>query len=134
MMDSRWLRVLGVAASLVRCIEGAAQALSVPPSDKWYGDDGTWSAVSIRVGTPQQWIDVMVSTVSSETWVVGDGGCGPGGEWSSAPSVVLYERQPLLATHVAGISLPPWMFISRALLEALIHRPLFISNDASNPF
>ncbi|EKD17431.1 uncharacterized protein L3040_005033 [Drepanopeziza brunnea f. sp. 'multigermtubi'] len=78
MMDSRWLRVLGVAASLVRCAEGDGKALSVPPSEKWYGDDGTWSAVSLRVGTPQQWIDVMVSTASSETWVVGDGGCGPG--------------------------------------------------------
>jgi len=40
-----------------------------------YGDDGDWSAVSIRVGTPPQWVDVMVSTVSSETWVVGRGGC-----------------------------------------------------------
>ena len=40
-----------------------------------YGDDGTWSAISIRVGTPPQWVDVMVSTVSSETWVVGPYGC-----------------------------------------------------------
>ena len=27
------------------------------------------------MGTPAQWVDVMVSTVSSETWVVGTGGC-----------------------------------------------------------
>ncbi|KAE8440591.1 hypothetical protein EG329_007049 [Mollisiaceae sp. DMI_Dod_QoI] len=40
-----------------------------------YGDDGDWSAISLRVGTPQQWIDVMVSTVSSENWVVGTGAC-----------------------------------------------------------
>lgn len=40
-----------------------------------YGDDGTWSAISLRVGTPPQWIDVMVSTVSSETWIVGTGAC-----------------------------------------------------------
>jgi len=40
-----------------------------------YGDDGSWSAISIRVGTPPQWVDVMVSTVSSETWVVGPYGC-----------------------------------------------------------
>ncbi|TVY92692.1 Candidapepsin [Lachnellula willkommii] len=62
---------------LARCI-GAAdtiQALSATPSTQWYGDDGTWSAISIRVGTPPQWVDVMVNTVSSETWVVGPAGC-----------------------------------------------------------
>lgn len=45
-----------------------------------YGDDGTWSAVSIRVGTPPQWVDVMVSTLSSEIWVIGPGGCD-NSEW-----------------------------------------------------
>ncbi|PQE10187.1 eukaryotic aspartyl protease protein [Rutstroemia sp. NJR-2017a WRK4] len=49
--------------------------LSVPPSTQWYGDDGTWSAISIRVGTPEQWADVLVSTALSEIWVVGTGGC-----------------------------------------------------------
>jgi hypothetical protein len=56
------------------CVSATA-ALSVPPSASWYGDDGSWSAVSIRVGTPEQWMDVMVSTASSETWVIGPGGC-----------------------------------------------------------
>ncbi len=55
--------------SLVKCTDGHR-----------YGDDGTWSAISIRVGEPQQWEDVLVSTVSSETWVVGPGGCTSGGE------------------------------------------------------
>jgi hypothetical protein len=43
-----------------------------------YGVDGTWSTITIGVGTesPRKWMDVMVSTVSSETWVVGAGGCG----------------------------------------------------------
>lgn len=45
-----------------------------------YGDDGSWSAISIRVGTPPQWVDVMVNTVSSETWVVGPGGCSGNSE------------------------------------------------------
>ena len=27
------------------------------------------------VGTPAQWVDVLVSTKSQETWVVGSGGC-----------------------------------------------------------
>ncbi|PBP20747.1 eukaryotic aspartyl protease [Diplocarpon rosae] len=78
-MGSRWPRALGIAALIARCVEStvaaAATALSVPPSQNWYGDDGFWSAVSIRVGTPAQWADVFVSTVSSETWVVGSGGC-----------------------------------------------------------
>lgn len=30
--------------------------------------------VSIRVGTPPQWVDVFVSTASGETWVIGPGG------------------------------------------------------------
>ncbi|KAM3069397.1 hypothetical protein ACMFMG_005503 [Clarireedia jacksonii] len=49
--------------------------LSVTPSTQWYGNDGTWSAISIRVGTPEQWADVLVSTALSEIWVVGTGGC-----------------------------------------------------------
>ncbi|KAL5330223.1 hypothetical protein ACEPPN_003748 [Leptodophora sp. 'Broadleaf-Isolate-01'] len=93
-MDStRWWsrrHFVVVAFSSLLCgvwlVEGAdagsaattVKALSVPPSASWYGDDGTWSAISIRVGDPLQWMDVMVSTVSSETWVVGPGGCGAG--------------------------------------------------------
>lgn len=45
-----------------------------------YGDDGTWSAVSIRLGSPQQWLDVLVNTVSSETWVPGAGSCIANGQ------------------------------------------------------
>jgi hypothetical protein len=40
-----------------------------------YGDDGDWSAITLKVGTPAQWVDVNVNTVSSETWVVGVDGC-----------------------------------------------------------
>ncbi|KAH8808916.1 aspartic peptidase domain-containing protein [Xylogone sp. PMI_703] len=61
-----------VAALFGRCALGA---LSVTPSTSWYGDDGSWSAVSLRVGTPPQWVDLMVSTASAEIWVVGTGGC-----------------------------------------------------------
>ncbi|KAI4214913.1 MAG: hypothetical protein LQ351_002626 [Letrouitia transgressa] len=50
-------------------------AISVPVSPNWLGLDGNWSPVSIRVGTPPQWIDVLVSTASQETWAVGGGGC-----------------------------------------------------------
>lgn len=40
-----------------------------------YGYDGDWSAISLRIGTPEQWVDVLPNTQSSETWVVGPGGC-----------------------------------------------------------
>ena len=72
------MRVLAVCLSFQYIQSTTAtspKALSITPSTNWYGDDGTWSAISIRVGTPPQWVDVMVSTVSSETWVVGNGGC-----------------------------------------------------------
>ena len=47
----------------------------VPVGTKWYGDDGTWSPVNIRVGTPPQWLSVYPNTASQETWVIGPGGC-----------------------------------------------------------
>ena len=49
--------------------------VSVPVRTDWLGYDGNWSPVSVRVGTPPQWVDLFVSTASQETWVVGTGGC-----------------------------------------------------------
>ncbi|KAM5433532.1 hypothetical protein MferCBS31731_007038 [Microsporum ferrugineum] len=49
--------------------------LSVTPSSNWIGYDGSWSSLSIRVGTPSQWLQVIPNTGSSETWVIGRGGC-----------------------------------------------------------
>ncbi|KAK2855690.1 hypothetical protein FQN49_004936 [Arthroderma sp. PD_2] len=49
--------------------------LSVTASSNWIGYDGAWSSVSIRVGTPSQWLEVIPNTGSSETWVIGRGGC-----------------------------------------------------------
>ena len=39
------------------------------------GDDGTWSSTRIRVGNPPQDVDVLVSTLVPETWVVSTTGC-----------------------------------------------------------
>ena len=39
------------------------------------GYDGSWSPISIRVGSPEQWLSVYPSTVSQETWVIGPDGC-----------------------------------------------------------
>lgn len=39
------------------------------------GYDGAWSPISIRVGTPEQYLFVLPSTLGQETWVVGPAGC-----------------------------------------------------------
>ncbi|KAF7886154.1 hypothetical protein EAF00_010257 [Botryotinia globosa] len=56
----------------------AATALSLTPSTEWYGDDGSWSAVSIRLGTPKQWVNLFPNTLSAETWAIGPYGCQDG--------------------------------------------------------
>ncbi|KAG9232805.1 aspartic peptidase domain-containing protein [Amylocarpus encephaloides] len=75
---SLWESVIVGILFFVPCSSSSSSLLtplSVTPSTNWYGYDGSWSAISLRVGTPQQWVDVMVNTVSSETWIVGPGGC-----------------------------------------------------------
>ncbi|KAH0834378.1 hypothetical protein AYO21_04179 [Fonsecaea monophora] len=44
-------------------------------STDFFGYDGLWSAISIRVGSPEQYLSVFPSTLSQETWVVGPAGC-----------------------------------------------------------
>ncbi|GBF66294.1 hypothetical protein TMEN_9014 [Trichophyton mentagrophytes] len=71
---------LAVVVFILSSLEFAAAAsspapLSVTPSSNWIGYDGSWSSLSIRVGTPSQWLQVIPNTVSSETWVIGRGGC-----------------------------------------------------------
>lgn len=39
------------------------------------GYDGNWSPVTIRVGTPPQWVYVLPNTMSQETWIISPGGC-----------------------------------------------------------
>ncbi|KAF7910091.1 uncharacterized protein EAE98_012234 [Botrytis deweyae] len=65
---------------LVKYVTGvdAATALSLTPSTEWYGDDGSWSAVSIRLGTPKQWVNLFPNTLSAETWAIGPYGCQDG--------------------------------------------------------
>ncbi|KAF6822512.1 eukaryotic aspartyl protease family protein [Colletotrichum musicola] len=65
--------VATVLAGIVRAQNPSAVALT--PSNDWYGSDGNWSAVKFQVGTPEQSVNVLVSTSLSEFWVVGAGGC-----------------------------------------------------------
>jgi hypothetical protein len=44
-------------------------------TNKMKGMAMTESGLLIRIGTPAQGVDVMVSTVNSETWAAEPGGC-----------------------------------------------------------
>ncbi|KAI9701830.1 MAG: hypothetical protein M1836_001174 [Candelina mexicana] len=49
----------------------------IPASQYWEGNDGPWSSFQLRVGTPEQYPRVLVSTNGISTWVVlPSTGCG----------------------------------------------------------
>ncbi|KAI9660357.1 MAG: hypothetical protein M1821_009707 [Bathelium mastoideum] len=54
----------------------ASQApLSIPPSQYWDGDDGSWSSFKAMVGTPPQNVRVYPASSQSSLWVVLPEGC-----------------------------------------------------------
>ncbi|KAK4443484.1 aspartic peptidase domain-containing protein [Podospora aff. communis PSN243] len=53
--------------------EDAPAPLVVPASQYFEGNDGPWSTFDVRVGTPEQYIRVLVSTASPHTLVPLDG-------------------------------------------------------------
>lgn len=42
----------------------------IPASQEFEGNDGPWSTFTVRLGTPEQVVNVMVSTASYQTWAV----------------------------------------------------------------
>jgi hypothetical protein len=64
-----------VASLCFRNVASDPAPIPVPVGTKWYGDDGNWSPVNIRVGSPPQWLSVYPNTAGQETWVIGPGGC-----------------------------------------------------------
>ena len=47
----------------------------IPASQEFEGNDGPWSSFTLRLGTPEQNVNVMISTASYQTWAVVPQGC-----------------------------------------------------------
>ncbi|KAF2249843.1 acid protease [Trematosphaeria pertusa] len=79
------LVLLALPALLGPCVASVLEArgqngslpapLSVAPNQNWEGIDGKWNTVSLRVGTPYQWVRVFVSTASQQTWTIDQTAC-----------------------------------------------------------
>ncbi|KEF53009.1 uncharacterized protein A1O9_10917 [Exophiala aquamarina CBS 119918] len=87
------------------------QPIVATTGSTFLGYDGAWSPVNIRVGTPQQYVSLLPSTLSQETWVVGPAGCDGtsactnqrGGLFSANQSTTFQERGPYeLNSHDTG--------------------------------
>ncbi|CBX93113.1 hypothetical protein IAQ61_008835 [Plenodomus lingam] len=57
---------------------GPPQPFVVPPSQKFDGNDGSWSTFTVSVGTPGQDFRVLPSTKGGVTYLVAPEGCLPG--------------------------------------------------------
>ncbi|KAE8142311.1 aspartic peptidase domain-containing protein [Aspergillus pseudotamarii] len=55
--------------------EPESEPASVDADVDWYGNDGTWSAVNIWVGSQLKTVSLFPSTVHKKTWIVGGSGC-----------------------------------------------------------
>ncbi|KAI1615148.1 aspartic peptidase domain-containing protein [Exophiala viscosa] len=69
------LLVAGLLPQFALASSQSPQPIVASTNTDFLGYDGSWSTVSIRVGSPDQWLDVLPSTISQETWVIGPAGC-----------------------------------------------------------
>ncbi|EXJ94411.1 hypothetical protein A1O1_02805 [Capronia coronata CBS 617.96] len=69
------LIAVGLLLRPCRATRPPPQPIVATTTTDFFGYDGLWSAVSIRVGSPEQWLSVLPSTLSQETWLVGPAGC-----------------------------------------------------------
>ena len=67
------------------------------------------SSCKSRVGTPQQWVDLIPSTISSETWVVSPFGCSDSSESNNLMSPIAvtsvgnYQRTSTSLTRCSSV-------------------------------
>jgi hypothetical protein len=74
-MDNRLSVTLALLLSLSSIGASEPAPIVATTTTDFFGYDGLWSAISIRVGTPEQYVSVLPSTLGQETWVVGPAGC-----------------------------------------------------------
>ena len=70
--------------------------LAVPVGTDFFGYDGLWSGVNIRVGGPEpqaQYLTVLPFTGSQETWVIGPGGCDGTPTCAQLRGGIFYKNQ-----------------------------------------
>ena len=83
---------LALLLSTAFCAAAETTPLVLTTSGSFNGIDGAWSEVQLRVGSPEQYLSLLPSTLSSETWVVGVDGC-------DGTSVCTSERGGLFAAN-----------------------------------
>lgn len=49
--------------------------LNIPPSLNWNGIDGNWSSFWLTVGTPDQLVQIFISTAINQPWIISPDGC-----------------------------------------------------------
>ncbi|KAF3928706.1 hypothetical protein AA313_de0204345 [Arthrobotrys entomopaga] len=73
--------------------------LYLPPatgSQSWYGPDGSWSAVTFRVGNPPQQVNLIPTTTTNDLWTVSPIGCDSE-TWTQSK-----ETLPKSCTNIRG--------------------------------
>ncbi|KAL8895669.1 MAG: hypothetical protein Q9207_008072 [Kuettlingeria erythrocarpa] len=53
----------------------AGAPIVVSPSESWDGNDGPWSTFALGIGTPPQYVRVLISTTCPQPWAVDPRGC-----------------------------------------------------------
>lgn len=69
------------------------QPILATTGSDFLGYDGLWSPISIRVGSPEQWLSVLPSTLSQETWIIGPGGCDGSSTCQSVRGGIFYSNE-----------------------------------------
>jgi hypothetical protein len=101
--DSNRLIALVVLFSLSSVGAGEPAPIVATTSTDFFGYDGLWSAISIRVGSPEQYLYVLPSTLGQETWVVGPAGC-------DGTTICESKRGGLFATNESSTFKPEGLY------------------------
>lgn len=64
-----------IAPLLVLAASTIPAPIAVSPSQYWEGNDGLWSTFTLQIGTPEQYIRVLISTAGNQAWAILPEGC-----------------------------------------------------------